>query len=236
VPTENEVNDIRRSGVDYTSDIMDAIGQLFAYDRLCPAWNTLQTSLPAPPRFVGIEELNDLKMGIWERIEELYPVRLKDMPQASSLLFFLRFSHSFPGASTPVDKEYWATIQLSENTSSLDIFVRESDRHLFTDDGLAHLNATLQILYGASQYPPRTYSLQEINWNDDPLTKVDCVSGAVNAMFLMSIIYPEKSSQIRDLVKHQGAQAILDGLHEFLIRLSRRRKIDNETEEIIPYK
>src|SRR5436190_17310058 len=122
---------------------------------------------------------------------DVYPVKLRDIPQPSSLLFFLQFSPSFPEISAAADQQYWATIQLLPNASSLNMFVRESDKQLFisnADNGLAHLNSILHILYDASQYPPRSYSLQEINWSEHALTKVKCRSGALNAMFLMSVI------------------------------------------------
>jgi len=86
---------------------------------------------------------------------------------------------------------YWATIKLSPDKGSLQVFVRREDRESF----LANLEANIAVLNREAEtvcnywnYKPHFYSAGEINVIDGPIAGMQCTSGAANVAFVFSVI------------------------------------------------
>lgn len=153
----------------------------------------------------------------------------------SYFLFFLKICHHTPlssdsEASTRKDDEhYWTTVKFSPEESSLSIFLQQRHKPSFisnADHSLHLVNSTLRIIGDYWGYKLLRFSLDEISWIDDPLTKIDCISGAVNAMFLLSAISSEASKQIQHLFGNLEAQEVLKDLHEVLLRACGQHRVD----------
>ena len=152
----------------------------------------------------------------------------------SCFLFFLEFRHAIQATSavensmTNIEKRYWTTVKFSPAESSLDIFVKLEDKRLFLSNvvnNLDLLNSTLQIYYNYWDYESHTFSIDEINFIEGPLTTCNCVSGVVNAMHLFSLMYGEMSNEIQHFIRNIKPQALLDGLHEVLLYACGHRKV-----------
>jgi hypothetical protein len=115
-------------------------------------------------------------------------------------------------------EQFWMTVLFSPS-EGLRMFGREKDQISFCSDAetnLVLLNRMLKIIGDVWGQESHTYSLDEIDWIQHPLAKIECTSGAINALFLYFVLSTPSAKQIQQPPSYLRPQEIRDELHHLL--------------------
>jgi hypothetical protein len=236
---------------DFTARTMDFLGQVFQDSAFTELWEALDPSaVVEPPLFLtttDLERLAEYNVGsdpsgvlrqspvflansdIMHNVCRPLPTNPSESGgpskqwcvNPSHFLFFVELGSLYATSETEnsTNESYWVTVKLSPNR--LQMFMRESDKHLFdsnSEAGLRQLNSTFATLYKYWDYPrpPLRYVHSDIGWigNDLPTTGLSSAASSITVLF--SEIYSEQSTGIRHLA--QEPQMISDRIHKLLIQ------------------
>ena len=185
-----------------------------------------------PPSLIFKQSAVYERSWIMEKFHEVDSIKSQEVGitsgrfclKPSYFLFFLRFGYPVQVMGDPeisaitIEKQYWTTVKFSPGESSLEMFVPLVHKPSFDSNkevNLALLNSVLRIIYNYWDVQPHSFSSDDINLIENPLTNIDCASGAVNAMYLFSAINGDTSNQIQ--VVSKNPQKLQDCLDEVLM-------------------
>jgi hypothetical protein len=124
---------------------------------------------------------------------------------------------------TTRERPYWATVKILPLQLYLGVFVRREDQESFRRNAKANLdliNCKSGIICEYWDYEPHSYSLNEVDFINNPIRTIKCSSGPANATFVYSAI----SGQIPHIPVLK-TQNVLDGLYEVLSSACGYRKV-----------
>jgi hypothetical protein len=116
------------------------------------------------------------------------------------------------------DNRYWVTVTITPMNGVARLFVRQKDKirfdsHVETNlEILNHQSATVCKIWG---YAPRSYSINDVIFEDDPLEAANSSSGAANVTHIFGRFCQESVKDIPQVPIPQPWDVMV-GLHELL--------------------